>query len=305
MTTALIAFLIIAVLVFYKVSKSKQHKAQPVEIKEDQKQVLERYVAFYKALEPTEQLRFMGLVQDFLKQVTIEAVGFELTEADRLLVASGAVIPVFGFKDWQYRNLTNVLLYPDTFNKQFQFEGGDRNVLGMVGSGFLNGQMILSRRAMYQGFEKAKDGQNTAIHEFVHLIDNSDGATDGLPENLVGEEFAEPWQRIMKKEMAVIRANKSDIDSYALTNEAEFLAVTSEYFFERPQEMQRRHPELFELLTLVYDKRRTGTHAESPDESNAGPLAEPGAETGEEIRTASQSASTFRQPLVDSDESTM
>jgi len=51
-----------------------------------------------------------------------------------------------------------------------------------------------------------------------------------------------------------IQAGKSDIDPYALTNEAEFLAVASEYFFEKPEKFQHMHPELYKMLCRIFDQ---------------------------------------------------
>lgn len=45
---------------------------------------------------------------------------------------------------------------------------------------------------------------------------------------------------------------KSDINVYGATNNQEFLAVASEYFFERPQLLERKHPELYKILSDVF-----------------------------------------------------
>jgi Mlc titration factor MtfA (ptsG expression regulator) len=165
----------------------------------EQKQLLPTHVNFYAKLNDVDKLLFEDKIEQFFDDVRIEGVGLELTQVDRLLVASSAVIPIFGFKDWSFRNVTNVLLYPDTFDKDFQFEGEDRNIMGMVGSGYMNGQMILSRRALEKGFSKNSGKENTGIHEFVHLIDKVDGATDGVPEAFLGNEYVEPWLKMMHK----------------------------------------------------------------------------------------------------------
>jgi Mlc titration factor MtfA (ptsG expression regulator) len=171
------------------------------------------------------------------------------------MVASSAVIPIFGFKDWTYRNITNVLLYPDTFNKDFEFEGSEgegRSIMGMVGSGYMNGQMILSRAALTKGFSKNSGKENTGIHEFVHLLDKADGATDGIPEGFLEHEYVEPWVKMMHQEIFKINKGRSDIDLYATTNEAEFFAVVSEYFFSKPDQFQTRHPELYDMLSKAF-----------------------------------------------------
>jgi len=211
-------------------------------------------VTFYQKLDNIGKDRFEQMIADFLAETNIEGVGTEITSLDRVLIASSAVIPIFGFPEWKYQNLTNIILYPDTFDKEYQFEGGNRNIMGMVGTGAMNGQMLLSRAALTKSFSKNSGKENAAIHEFVHLLDKSDGETDGVPENLLTNEYAEPWLKMMHQEMHRISEGKSDINPYALTNEAEFLAVASEYFFEKPQELKTKHPELYEDLSRIFSQ---------------------------------------------------
>ncbi|MDB5031741.1 M90 family metallopeptidase [Mucilaginibacter sp.] len=214
--------------------------------------LLDAHVNYYYKLSQAERKRFESQVAAFLQYVNIEGVGTDITDTDRILIASSAVIPVFSLGNWQYRNLTNVILYPDTFDNEYQFEGGNRNIMGMVGSGYMNGQMILSRPALLKGFSAESGRENTAIHEFVHLVDKSDGATDGIPEQLMTHEYAAPWLSLMHQEMRRIKDGRSDINPYALTNEAEFLAVASEYFFEKPEQFQQNHPELYLQLSQIF-----------------------------------------------------
>ena len=216
------------------------------------KALLNNNVDYYNHLDQAKKLLFEQKLMSFLAAVKIEGVGLEVTPLDRLLVASSAVIPIFGFKDWKYKNLTNVVLYPDTFNKDFQFEGGERNIMGMVGTGYMNGQMILSQSALHHGFSKSAGKENTGIHEFVHLLDKSDGATDGVPENLIGYAYVVPWLKMIHQEIEKIEQNKSDINPYAITNEAEFFAVVSEYFFEKPELLKEKHPALYEQLSRMF-----------------------------------------------------
>jgi Mlc titration factor MtfA (ptsG expression regulator) len=238
---------------------NNQHKSVPVanaSLSNELKQVLQQHVAYYSKLSTEDKSRFEGLIAGFLETVHIEGVGLEITDLDRVLIASSAVIPIFGYKEWRYTNLTNVILYPDTFNNDFQFEGEQegRNIMGMVGSGYMNGQMLLSRAALLRGFSAASGKNNTGIHEFVHLLDKSDGATDGVPENVIPHEYATPWLKMMHQEINRIKKGNSDIDPYGATNEAEFLAVVSEYFFEKPDQFSQKHPELYEQLSHIYSQ---------------------------------------------------
>ncbi|MFW0714901.1 zinc-dependent peptidase [Pedobacter sp. N23S346] len=245
------AYLIpIFLIVLYFILRKKKPAIEP--LTDTDRKILDDYVGYYHNLDSTDKLRFEQKIAEFFSTVKIEGVGLDMTTLDELLIASSAVIPIFGFTDWQYKNLSSVLLYPDTFNKDFQFEGGERNIAGMVGTGYMNGQMILSRSALRHGFSKSAGKENTAIHEFVHLLDKSDGATDGVPENLMGHEYTLPWIKMMHAEMAKIEDNKSDINLYAITNEAEFFAVVSEYFFEKPELLKDKHPDLYHALSRIF-----------------------------------------------------
>lgn len=251
---AVIIALCLCIVIYAVIRMRKKYKPTQHVITNAQKQILEIHIDFYQRLSNVQKAYFEDRIEQFLDTVRIEGVGVELTDTDRIMIASSAVIPIFGFKEWSFRNVTNVLLYPDTFDKEFQFEGegSDRNIMGMVGSGYMNGQMILSQRALQKGFSKNNGKENTGIHEFVHLMDGADGATDGVPEQFLGRDYVQPWVKMMHQEVARIEAGHSDINPYAITNEAEFLAVTSEYFFEKPEQFQSKHPELYEMLSRIF-----------------------------------------------------
>ena len=245
----LIFILVVAIIVW----KWKPAPPLPVFILTDEhRRILQEHVLFYQRLDENGKLRFEQKIAAFLRYVRIEGVGASIDDMDRIFVASSAVIPIFGFPDWHYRNLTDVLIYPDTFNDTFKFEGKDRNILGMVGSGYMNGKMILSQHALREGFLNNSDKSNTAIHEFVHLLDKADGAVDGIPEYLLQHQYTIPWLDLMQQQIKEIRTNHSDINPYAATEKSEFFAVASEYFFERPELLQEKHPQLYEYLQKIF-----------------------------------------------------
>jgi Mlc titration factor MtfA (ptsG expression regulator) len=140
----------------------------------------------------------------------------------------------------------------------------------MVGEGVLNHQMILSQRALRSGFAK-QEGHNTAIHEFIHLLDKADGSVDGLPEYMLAKPYIIPWMQTVRREIALIRAGKSDINPYGATNEAEFFAVVGEYFFERPEQLHRKHPQLYDLLQRIFggEQQSGEPEAETADDNAA------------------------------------
>ncbi len=248
-----VIFLVVAVIAgfaMYKWPKSRVVEPFP----KQWKKLLEKNVNFYRELPKKRRPEFHKRIMQFLSEVYIEGVGIEITDLDKIFIACSAVIPVFGFKEWRYNNLNTVLLYPDYFNDELQFEGtaDSRNIGGLVGTGRFEKQMILSQRALHHGFNNDTDKTNTGIHEFVHLIDKMDGATDGIPEHLLSKQYVLPWVELMHKTMEEINDDKSDIRKYGGTSQTEFFAVVAEYFFERPDLLESKHPELYKMMEACF-----------------------------------------------------
>jgi len=265
MNLSLIApLLLLALTVWILAFYSRRKKLHVDHFSPEWRSILSTKVKFYAKLDQSAKLRFEGEIVDFLEHYIITGVGLEPTEEDRLLVAASAVIPIFGFPQWRYRNLNEVLLYPNSFNDKYETSGEDRNIGGMVGRGAMNRTMILSRSFLHQGFENEHSKTNVGIHEFVHLIDMSDGATDGLPELLIQRQYAIPWLKMIHDEMKHIHQGQSDINPYGATNEAEFFSVISEYFFNQPELLEKKHPELYQMLEKVFHQNPDGEqHGES------------------------------------------
>lgn len=257
MNYIIIIFSILILLLIFAIIKITKKRKNIETFPKNWHKLLVDNVSFYKDLDAKDQKKFQQRMMLFLSEGYIEGVKMELEELDKVLVAASAVIPVFGFAEWHYANLSSVLLYPDNFNDDLQFnsENKDRFISGLVGSGQFKNQMILSKKALYDGFRNPKDGQNTGIHEFVHLIDKMDGVADGVPERLIKQPYVIPWLKLIHEEMEAINNNKSDIRKYGGTNEAEFLAVVSEYFFERPAKFEKNHPELYKMLAECFQTK--------------------------------------------------
>lgn len=253
MDAVVIVLVIVAALVLLMFLLVKKKPAPVIgPIPDDYRELLRGYVDFYNKLDDKNQAVFENRVQHFLATTTITGVNTAVESLDRVLIAAGAIIPIFGFPDWEYINLNEVLVYPDSFNEDFEQQGAGRNTLGVVGTGAYQNVMILSQHELRQGFLNKTGKTNTAIHEFVHLVDKTDGSVDGIPEFFVSRQYVLPWLQLMRKEIQKIMANRSDINPYGATNEAEFLAVAAEYFFERPDLLQVKHPDLYDLLARIF-----------------------------------------------------
>ena len=258
MTYTIVGIIILLGIFFLLKKKRSKSKNAIVEIPEFWHDFLIENVNFYKQLTSKEdQLKFRKRMLSFLNNVTIEAVSFKLEDVDSLLVAASAVIPIFNFENWNYPNLNTVLIYPDYFNENLQFANTekDRNIGGLVGTGRFENQMILSKKALYHGFSNKTDKGNTGVHEFVHLLDKLDGSIDGVPERLLNNKNVLPWLDLMHNKIEAINNDASDIRNYGGTSKEEFFAVASEYFFERPKLLKRKHPELYQMLFNCFSSK--------------------------------------------------
>ena len=251
------AFVLFALYIIYrfvfkkhKINKEILNKPFP----DEWKKILKQRVLYYKNLPEDKKKIFENRVKIFLAEKKINGADTIVTDTDRLLVASSAVIPLFAFPHYHYPNVREVILYPNSFDERFQTNDvvGQRNILGMIGDGFMSGVVILSKPDLEAAFNGTRHRSNVGIHEFVHLIDKADGSVDGVPEILFNHSYSLPWIREIKKEMKKIKTGHSDISPYALTNNAEFLAVASEYFFDNPEKMKNRHTELYNILSEIY-----------------------------------------------------
>lgn len=243
-----LGLIILIILFVFRIGVVKELALLP----ENYRELLNGYVKFYRNLNEEAKEQFDKRVEQFLSSIKITGVNAEVEDLDRLLIAAGAIIPVFAIRDWQYINLHEVLVYPGAFNADYDQEGPDRPAAGMVGTGAMQHVMILTKWQLRQGFINENDARNTAIHEFVHLVDKMDGTMDGVPEIILERKYTAQWKKLMESTIAQMRMYGSDIDMYGATNTTEFFAVISEYFFEQPERLKANHPELYEMLGRIY-----------------------------------------------------
>lgn len=202
----IIAISLLLILLIFTIRSNKKRAIKNIEkisVPNHWHSVLKDNVLFYQKLTEKEQQLFREKMAGFLASIHIRAIKFELEELDTLLVAASAVIPVFRFPSWQYINLTTVLIYPDYFDDDLQFDSktAHRNIGGLVGTGRFENQMILSRKALHHGFQNKTDKGNTAIHEFIHLLDKSDGVIDGIPKVLLEKQYTIPYLQLIHKKI--------------------------------------------------------------------------------------------------------
>ncbi len=213
--------------------------------------VLQSHVAFFRALPVDEKKRFRQMVAIFLDEIRITGIQTEVDDTIRVLVAASAAIPIFGFHDWEYHRLGEVLVYPGTFGEDYQTTGkADENILGMVGLQQQRGVMILSKPALLAGFDAPATADNVGIHEFAHLVEANE-TENGLPSEIPWQ-VVRHWVQYVGRELAHPSKNRAYLRDYAYTNDHEFFAVLAEYFFKSPKLLQERDPQLYEMLREIF-----------------------------------------------------
>ena len=227
----------------------RRKKTARMPFNEESREILEDMVLFYKMLSRDDKYYFEKRVQIFLSEKKITGIGADIDDETKLLIASAAIIPVFKIEDWEYDKLEEILVYPDRFDDDYNFKTGERDVLGMVVHN--TSSLIISKKELFKGF-KNMGKYNTAIHEFIHKIDEEDGEIDGLPLMMLNKEELAEWRRIREIEMNKIKSGKSDLDADALQDEEEFLAIAGEYFFNNPDKMKEKNTDLYKILKKIF-----------------------------------------------------
>ncbi|MFT4602268.1 MAG: Mlc titration factor MtfA (ptsG expression regulator) [Arenicella sp.] len=215
------------------------------------KKILEERIEFYKGLNREERVMFEKKTHVFLLNVRIIGLETEISDLDRILIASSAVIPALRLPNWHYGRLKEVHLHPD----KFPIKGTDKMARGLVGWGAMEGVLKLSKKALHEGYANQKDQRNVAIHEFIHIIDMQDGEVDGILEMAMAETDIHPWLHLVQEKMGQINAGDSTIREYGGVNRVEFLAVTGEFFFENPEKMRDEHPALYSALDSIFNPK--------------------------------------------------
>jgi Mlc titration factor MtfA (ptsG expression regulator) len=204
--------------------------------------ILEDWSDHYDRLSPERRRRFEDDVRLFLDEKRITGVEVAVTDELRLLVAVSAVTLSVGWLDYDWDSLSEVLLYPQDFGRDYSLEAKE-----LSGQAHGWGTVILSVPSLRASFEDPDDAYHVGFHEFAHLLDLEATQFDGIPAGMP-EALAAHWVQLMDKEMRRLRRGKSVIDDYGAEEPAEFLAVAVEAFFESSLALRARHAEVYALL---------------------------------------------------------
>lgn len=201
----------------------------------------ERY-EHYERLPEELRRRFEGDVRVFLAEKRITGVGVEATDDLRLLVAASAVTLSLCWPEYEWDHLTEVLLYPQNFDRDYSFEEPE-----LAGQAHPWGTVILSVPALVESFEDPWDAFHVGLHEFAHLLGLTQTEFGAVPVGLPAARAGQ-WMEVVEKERERLRRGKSVIDTYGEESPEEFLAVAVEAFFEIPLALRLRHREVYAIL---------------------------------------------------------
>jgi Mlc titration factor MtfA (ptsG expression regulator) len=239
--------------------------------------LLRRAIPIYERLDAGLQQQLQRLVQQFLHQKKfIGCAGLEVTQEMRLTIAGQACLLLLNRPSKVYPALHSILVYPGAFAAARQ-EIGPGGVVTpmqqhMLGESWQDGRVVLSWDDVRRGAGDWTDGHNVVLHEFAHQLDSESGHTNGAP-YLGSQDSYRSWSAVLSRDYAHLRHDAyygradSVMDHYGATSPAEFFAVATETFFEKPWQMAERHAALFAELQKYYrvDPRAWQTAPPAPE----------------------------------------
>jgi Mlc titration factor MtfA (ptsG expression regulator) len=224
-------------------------------------EIIERNVRYYECLPDADRRELRDLVQVFLAEKSFEGCGgLVLTDEIRVTIAAEACLLLLHRQTDIYPRLVTILVYPSAyFAKAVEPIGGGAALESEavhLGESWSSGVVVLSWDDVRAGASDIRDGQNLVLHEFAHQLDREDGVMDGTPLLVERSQYV-TWARVLSAEYDRLRRESgmgrhTVLDDYGATNPAEFFAVATECFFEKPRVLKKRHPQLYEELKNFY-----------------------------------------------------
>jgi Mlc titration factor MtfA (ptsG expression regulator) len=222
------------------------------------RRILRRHVPAVARL-PTDLQRLLkGHIQVFLAEKPFIGCGGQaITDEVRVTIAAQACMLLLGdARPHYYPKLRQVLVYPDAFVVQHERPLGDGLVQlqrhALAGESWVQGQVVLAWAEVVLGAADASDGRNVVLHEFAHQIDQDTGVADGRPWRPT-RALRRRWSDTMGAALERLRQEPSTlIDAYGASDPAEYFAVATEVFFERPRELADEAPAVYRELAELY-----------------------------------------------------
>ena len=207
-----------------------------------------------------DQEELQGHIQVFLAEKNFEGCGgLKLTAEMKVIIAAQACLLLLHRETDCYARLRSILVYPSTYVAKELDDSGHvvtAQDSDRLGESWHTGAVVLAWDSVRAGAMGINDGQNLVFHEFAHQLDQEDGHADGAPILAQRTRYAQ-WARVLGREFKQLcddaeSERKTLLDHYGAKNPAEFFAVATECFFEKPEKLRHKHPELYEELKEFY-----------------------------------------------------
>ena len=221
--------------------------------------VLKKNLPPYGRLSPQLRQQLHDATRIFIAEKSFEGCGgLTLTDEIKVTIAAQACMLLLNREVKYYPRLYSVLVYPSTYvaGTSHTLGGRPQEASVRLGESWNTGAVVLAWDSVKNGAANFNDGHNVTMHEFAHQLDQDYGAADGAPV-LKNHSAYSAWAKVFSKEYERLRrktarGRKSVMDAYGATNPAEFFAVATETFFEKPGQLKSKHPELYEELYNFY-----------------------------------------------------
>jgi Mlc titration factor MtfA (ptsG expression regulator) len=224
---------------------------------------LERNVPYYGRLSRSEQQELQDDVKVFTAEKNFEGCGgLAMTDEIKVTIAAYACILLLRRQHDFYPRLQSILVYPDAYPVPVIRRGPGDTIVEehevRAGESWRTGVVIISWNHVLRHPAELSEGRNVAFHEFAHQLDSEKGFADGAP-ILPRTSMYRTWARILGREYQALSEDAAAdrptfLDKYGATDPAEFFAVVTEYFFEQPQQLRDKHPELYDEFKAFYQQ---------------------------------------------------
>jgi Mlc titration factor MtfA (ptsG expression regulator) len=217
-------------------------------------------VPLSRRLSPAQRERLLHKTRELVQGCRWEGCGgLRLTEDMRVVIAAHACLLVLEHPGDPYPELDEILVYPGTFQpRRFSWtpSADARQESPALGESWKHGVVILAWDSAVAGASDPGDGQNVVLHEFAHQLDTTGGPADGTP-RLPDATALSSWTTMLERDFERLCQEAGSgaqgvLDHYGASDHAEFFAVATEAFFERPAELRQERPELFDALRRYY-----------------------------------------------------
>lgn len=239
----------------------RRERLRATPLPDEWRSIVQRNVPYCQCLPPETLTELEGFIQIFLAEKSFEgAGGLTMTDEIRLTIAAQACMLLLGREPHFYPGLDAIIVYPHAYVSRMARRRPDGTVSDApqvrLGESWKQGVLVLSWDDVVSGAGDIHDGHNVVFHEFAHQLDAEHGLADGAPP-LEKRSMYVAWARALGTEYEDLvtrlrRHAPTFLDAYAATSPAEFFAVATEFFFEKPQAMRAGHAELYEQLKAFY-----------------------------------------------------